>query len=108
MAEVSVACDVGLQAERTALAWRRTALGVTVNAILLLRLGLQHSSSLVTFAGIFLCAASGLMVHLASSRSEMILSGRPAPAVRTQLLATMCAVVGCASAACSMLTLPLS
>ncbi|GGZ42986.1 DUF202 domain-containing protein [Streptomyces bluensis] len=52
--------DPGLQAERTALARRRTALSALVAAALALRLGLTHDAPLVTAAGACLVATAAL------------------------------------------------
>ncbi|MEV0640421.1 DUF202 domain-containing protein [Streptomyces sp. NPDC050619] len=52
--------DPGLQAERTALARRRTALSALVAAALALRFGLTHDAPLVTAAGACLVATAAL------------------------------------------------
>jgi hypothetical protein len=80
---------------------------VSVNAVLLLRVGLQHSNALVMFTGIWLCAASALMVHTAGSRSKMLSVEPVAPAACMMLLATVGVVVGCTLAALAMMSLPL-
>jgi uncharacterized membrane protein YidH (DUF202 family) len=50
--------DAGLQPERTALSWIRTALCFVVNAVLLIRSGLIHQVPLITAAGGILLAGS--------------------------------------------------
>lgn len=79
---------------------------MTVNAILLLRLGLQRSSALVMFTGILLCCASVFMVRAARGRLKLISTDAAAPAARTILLATTCAVAACALAALAMMSSP--
>ncbi|EFL27731.1 hypothetical protein SSOG_07445 [Streptomyces himastatinicus ATCC 53653] len=55
--------DPGLQAERTALARRRTALSALVAATLTLRFGLTHDAPLVTTAGACLMATAALTLR---------------------------------------------
>lgn len=52
--------DPGLQAERTALAWTRTAVAVVANALLALRAGVAQQHWLVAGLGVvlLLCAAT--------------------------------------------------
>jgi len=67
--------DAGLQPERTALAWRRTALSVAFNAILFLRAGLQdqHMGFMVT--GLGLSAGSIVLARLAGLRGADLNAG---------------------------------
>lgn len=67
---MSVLVDPGLQPERTTLAWRRTALSLAFNAVLLLRTGLQeHRASLVAI-GIGLGVGCVLVIRFASRRER--------------------------------------
>ena len=51
--------DPGLAIERTALAWRRTSLGLAANAALLLRLGLEADEPVLACAvGVVVAAAA--------------------------------------------------
>jgi uncharacterized membrane protein YidH (DUF202 family) len=49
--------DAGLQAERTALAWSRTALAVLINALLAIRAGSAGNQVVVVLGAILLVAA---------------------------------------------------
>jgi uncharacterized membrane protein YidH (DUF202 family) len=51
--------DPGLQSQRTALAWSRTALAMVVNSLLVLRLGTSATDRSVEFLGFAFLAVSG-------------------------------------------------
>lgn len=77
--------DVGLQPERTALSWRRTALALTVGPLVVARLlapGLEAGALVVAAAG----TACGLGLLAASiaryRRVHEVLTGPPAPGRR--------------------------
>lgn len=69
--------DPGLQAERTALAWNRTALALLVNALLSLRIGWGRENAWVTLLAVALLAASGFLVAQGAWRRRVLLSVRP-------------------------------
>jgi uncharacterized membrane protein YidH (DUF202 family) len=71
-----VVVDLGMQAERTALAWRRTALGVGVGGVVALRLAAPALGPLVAVAAV----SGGVLAALA-----FWLAGRRYGAVRASL-----------------------
>lgn len=94
----------GLQAERTALSWDRTVLGVLVNGVLL---SLHHASAVRPvwiFASLCAVLVAGMCVHARRGRTAAMrgLAGggaRVAPGSRAVLVvgvavATLCAMVG--------------
>lgn len=98
--------DPGLQPERTALAWNRTALAAVINACLLLRSGMEGlNPALLLGAGCLIAVASSLM--LIGSVSERALSSATvprAPAPSRMLLAAGSVVLGCGLAAVSFMS----
>jgi uncharacterized membrane protein YidH (DUF202 family) len=78
--------DPGLQAERTALAWNRTALAVLANALLILRSGWVTERTTITALGfVLLIAAAAFYWHGAWRRREL-LSSHGAVAPRTVVM----------------------
>ena len=69
--------DPGLQAERTALSWNRTALSLLVNALLSLRIGWESESALVTLLAVLLLGACAFLVAHGAWRRRVLLSVRP-------------------------------
>jgi Domain of unknown function (DUF202) len=64
--------DPGLQPERTALAWSRTALTLAVNALLALRAGLIAGEPMLVAVGVVLFGTAGAAVVLAAVRRRQL------------------------------------
>lgn len=73
--------DPGLQPQRTALAWSRTALALFVNALLALKSGFEHDDKLVLLMGLalLLAAAAGMVCGTWRKRELARLRGLGAP-----------------------------
>lgn len=74
-----IARDPGLQPERTALSWTRTALVVAVNALLALRTGLLHGEPWLVAAGIVLVTAAAAVASVGAVRRRQLEAGAYAP-----------------------------
>lgn len=90
--------DPGLQPERTAMAWNRTALAMLGNALLVLRVGLQGQPALTAGALVLLGMAAALVL-LGSRRGRWMSRPDPAatsalPFVLTSVLTAIAAGVG--------------
>lgn len=69
--------DSGLQPERSALAWARTAMALFVNSLLILRAGMiQDKIGFITL-GLLLVASSGLFWFFGKLRTEKMLGTGP-------------------------------
>lgn len=68
-----MSADRGLQAERTILAWNRTAFAAIVNAFLFLRYGAASDSMEVTGMGLLLLIGAGAIVFYGHCRRRQIL-----------------------------------
>ena len=65
-----------MQAERTALAWNRTALAVLVNALLSLRIGWGSGNVWVSLLAVALLVACGFLVAHGAWRRRVLLGVR--------------------------------
>jgi uncharacterized membrane protein YidH (DUF202 family) len=73
--------DPGLQAERTALAWSRTAFAFLVNALLWLRAGLADDDSMLLLFGVVLLALAAGFHACGRRRGKALTTGsRPVAA----------------------------
>jgi hypothetical protein len=65
--------DVGLQVERTALAWRRTTAAIVANGLLILRSGLSTERHAITALAIIVLFAAGAMFAFGAWRGKHLL-----------------------------------
>lgn len=84
--------DPGLQPERTALAWSRSGLAVLVNAILVLRSGLEHESRLVTALGVALLLSAAVVTVYGTYRKRQLMRDEATFALPRPVLLTMTVV----------------
>lgn len=99
--------DPGLQPERTALAWNRTALAVAVNAVLVLRAGLVNEAALFIAVGVLLLVAAIAATAYSSIRKRQLVRARDVPPSSSPLalvLAASITLVACAAGIASILT----
>jgi uncharacterized membrane protein YidH (DUF202 family) len=97
--------DPGLQPERTALAWRRTAMAALVNGALLARATAQtHSSTLMAVAGLVVVSAC-LMCAVGWHRQRTLTQGSRPTAPHAALAALLVGTVwiACGAAVVAML-----
>ena len=100
--------DPGLQGERTALSWTRTALVIAVNALLALRSGLISGEAALTLVGVvLLVAAIGAVLYGNIRRRALAGHGGhqvppAAPALALALLAAV-TLIACAAGVASVL-----
>lgn len=87
--------DSGLQPERTALAWRRTALSLAFNAILFLRMGMQENNFSFLTTGVSLCAGAVAVAWISTNRERVLRTGyKPAHPFLMPLVAGLGACAG--------------
>lgn len=97
--------DPGLQPERTALAWSRTAFAVAVNALLAVRAGLTGDDAPLLAAGVVLLVAAGAVLVFGSVRRAHLAAGGPvAPVPSTVVVGvTLATLMACAAGVWSVL-----
>ena len=98
---MSEARDAGLQAERTSLAWSRTALTASVAALLVTRGGVVTHQSALTTAGVLLLGVAIATLVAARRRLTSItdaIAGGRSPVSRTGLLMLTVLVVALGAA----------
>ncbi|WP_051814036.1 DUF202 domain-containing protein [Kitasatospora sp. MBT63] len=96
--------DPGLQPERTLLAWGRTALVLTVDALLVLRAGLvADRAALTATGGLLAAAACGFLGYGLRRRRRLERPGalpRAVPALPLRILTATVVVAAAGSAGC--------
>lgn len=81
------ALGVGLQAERTALAWNRTGLVVLVNALLALRTGWLSGEKFISTLALTLLVAAGAVILYGAWRRRQLLHEKAISAPPTWAMA---------------------
>ena len=97
--------DSGLQAERTALAWSRTAVAMVVNALLVLRAGLQSDQgTLMAMGALLVILAAGLFGASAWRRRALQDRQPAAPPALLMLVTTLAVLAGAGAGVWAIVT----
>lgn len=91
--------DPGLQPERTALAWRRTALSMFVNGALLVRAAAEAGSPALWAASVLIVLASATVYVVGRYRRRALTSGSPQRSLHAGVAALLLGTVWLAAAA---------
>jgi len=94
-----------LQAERTALAWRRTSAAVVANGLLILRSGLSAERYAITGLAIIVLVAAGALFAFGAWRGKHLLKahGDVAAPTLAPLATAIVALFACATGIASVL-----
>jgi len=71
--------DRGIQPQRTALAWTRTALAMTVNALLVLRAGFVANEGLLLGWGVAMALVAAALLLAGAQRRRALTAGHHEP-----------------------------
>ena len=101
---MSVARDPGLQAERTALSWTRTALVLVVNGLLAVRSGVVLAQPEFVIVGVVLAAAAGAAILFGVQRRRQLDARADAPvSLVPVLVAVAVTLLACVAGIASVL-----
>lgn len=88
--------DSGLQRERTALAWNRTTLAMLVNALLVLRAGVQQESKFIAMLGLGMLVSAVAFGSYAFHRKAQLSQSTPPSAPSAWVVLMTAALSGSA------------
>jgi uncharacterized membrane protein YidH (DUF202 family) len=95
--------DPGLQPQRTALAWNRTALALAINALLVLRAGLKTDDQALLALGAVVGVSAGAIAVAAARRRRQLTRGVNPPATSLIASTTLAVVVAACGGLWAML-----
>ena len=94
--------DPGLQPERTALAWSRTAVGLLANALIALRAAHTDGSRTLAALAVSLVVAAGATLVVAAWRRWHLEGWPHAPPVIVLRLVATVVLIACVTGSCAM------